>query len=313
MRAPAPQAAAPVVPRLGVGIGYQPELRPFLESFGDDFDFLEVVPDVLWNDRGPGTSPRYLPDPEGTVFVNAMAGQRPVVPHSIGLSIGSAHRFEREHLAQMAHWYDWLGFPWHSDHLAFHLAEPGEEWNVNLTLPVPLDRETLEMIAGRVLEVQRRVPVPFLLENNVYYFDLPEQELDEPTFLNTLCRQSGCGLLLDLHNHYVNCRNRGADALRSLAAYDLERVVELHVAGGLEFRGVYLDAHSGPTPEPVWELLDWVAPRCPNLGGVVFELFGSWFEPMGAEALRRQLGRMRETWWRHHPAPETALPRLTPS
>jgi uncharacterized protein len=77
-------------------------------------------------------------------------------------------------------------------------------------------------------------------------------------------------------------------------------VHELHVAGGMFVEGTYVDAHSGPAPEPVWQMLDWVLPRCPNLGGVVFELFGSWYETTGEEGLLMQLAGMREMWARHH-------------
>lgn len=306
--AAAPQAAALRVPKLGVGLAYQVQLRPFLEKRGEEFDFLEVVPEVVWNDLGPGRDVRYVPDPDATAFLEQQARDRPVIPHSIGLSIGSAHRFDREHVAQMARWHDWLRFPWHSDHLAFHLAaheDPGQgEMNVNLTLPLPLDQETLELVAARAAEVRRAVPAPFLLENNVAYFRMPDEDYGEPEFLNAFHRLSGCGLLLDLHNLYVNSRNLGVDAAAYLERLDLDAVVELHVAGGMEMDGFYLDAHSGAVPEPVWAMLEDVLPRCPNAGGVVFELFGSWYEPLGEDGLRRQLDRMRGTWSRHQPEPE---------
>jgi uncharacterized protein (UPF0276 family) len=293
------------VDKLGVGLGYQAELRPFIENFSGAFDFLEVVPDILWNDLGRNFTPRYVEDPNGTAFLHQVMRAKPVVPHSIGLSIGSAHRFNRDHVAQMARWHAWLKFPWHSDHLAYHLAEHGAgEINLNLTMPLPLDQETLELLTTRVIEIRERIPVPFLLENNVYYFIFEQQDLDEAKFLNALCESSGCGLLLDLHNLYVNCRNHGTDAIAFLEQLDLDRVIELHVAGGMEFEGFYLDAHSGPSPEPVWKLLEWVLPQCSYVGGLVFELFGSWFEPMGAESLHRQLSRMKDLWSRYQPEPE---------
>lgn len=296
------------VPKLGIGLAYQAQLRPFIERNPGTFDFLEVVPDILWTDLGRGAQPRYVDDPEGLAFLEAVAAEKPVIPHSIGLSIGSAHLFDEEHVGQIERWYERFGFPWHSDHLSYHLAKAehgSEDVHLNMTMPVVLDRESLELIAERVRDVRRRIPVPFLLENNVYYFVFEEQDLDEAAFLEELSETSGCGLLLDLHNLHVNLRNHGLDPYGFLEGIDLERVLELHVAGGMEIEGTYVDAHSGPSPEPVWELLDWVLPRCPNLGGVVFELFGSWFEPTGEEGLLGQLGRMRELWTRHQPVPAT--------
>jgi uncharacterized protein (UPF0276 family) len=298
------RAAVPV-PKLGIGLAYQAQIRPFMEVHGDRFDFIEVVPEVVWNDLGPGRDPRYVHDRAAHTFLGAQARLRPIVPHSIGLSIGSAHRFDREHLAQMARWHEWLRFPWHSDHLAFHLAEGnGQEVNLNLTMPLPLDEETLDLVTSRVEEVQRTVEAPFLLENNVYYFEMEGQDHDEASFLNALHRRTGCGLLLDLHNLHTNATNLGWNAHRFLDRLDLDAVVEVHVAGGMQFDGFYLDAHSGAVPRPVWTLLDAVLPRCRNLGGVVFELFGTWYGKLGEEGLLRQLDKLQERWARHQPAPQ---------
>jgi len=295
------------IPRLGVGLAYQPALRPFIEQKRDSFDYLEVVPDILWTDLGAGRTPRYVDDEEGLSFLRRMAAGRPIIPHGIGLSIGTAHRFNRDQLGQIEKWFSWFDFPWHSDHLAYNLAEHGaDEINAGVTIPLPRDRETLECLAPRVAEVQSRLAVPFLLENNVYFFDMPGQEMTDAEFLNALCEETGCGLLLDLHNIYCNSRNHGADPFRLLDEIDLSRVVELHVAGGMEHEGFYLDAHSGPLPEEVWALLDYALPRCPNLGGVTFELLGSWYETVGSEGLETELRGLRALWNRHQPAPAPA-------
>jgi len=287
------------LPKLGVGLAFQAPLASLIETCGDGLDFVEVVPDMLWNDFGEGEQPRYLDDAEGIATLRRVAARRPVVPHGIGLSIGSAHRYEREHVEQLRRWHDWLRFPWHSDHLGFHLAgHDGHDVNVGVTLPLARDRETLDLLVPRVRDVQQQVPVPFLLENNVYYFDVPDAEMDEASFLNALCRESGCGLLLDLHNLYTNARNHGSDPWATLAALDLAMVGEIHVAGGMELDGFYLDAHSDTVPSPVWELLEWTVPRCPNLGGIVFELFGSWVAVVGEDRVRRDLGRLRRLWGR---------------
>src|SRR4051794_29624811 len=278
------------VPVLGVGLNYQGPFRRFIESAREEFDFIEVVPDILWTDNGAGAPIRYVEDEQGVSFLRQLRAERTVVLHSIGLSIGRAHRFNTDHIEQIRRWRQWLDFPWHSDHLAFHLAEHnGVELNAGITAPLPRDEETLALLTPRVRAVLDRVPAPFLLENNVYYFDVPEAEYDEAAFLNLLCRRSGCDLLLDLHNVYVNSRNHGMDARALLDRLDLEHVIEIHVAGGMDVDGFYLDAHSGPVPAPVLDLLEWVLPQCPRIGGVVFELFGSWFAEMGDAGLKREL------------------------
>jgi len=296
------------VPKLGIGLLYQEQLRPFIESERARFDFLEVVPDILWTDLGSHANPRYIESTHRADFLREFSTEVPIVLHSIGLSIGSAHNFDREHISQIAGWYEWLKFPWHSDHLAFISAEHGaNEINVGVTLPLPYDQESIDLLAPRVAEIRSRIPVPFLLENNVYFFEYVRQDFDEATFLNLLCETSGCRLLLDLHNLYTNSRNNDIDPYALLEKLNLENVIEIHVAGGMEDDGFYQDSHSDTSPPAVWELLEWVLPHCPNLGGIVFELLGSWYIDVGADRLAGQLSRMRELWMRYCHAPEAEL------
>jgi uncharacterized protein (UPF0276 family) len=286
------------LPRLGVGLAYQAPLERLIRDVDcDDFDFVEVVPDILWTDLGPRAVPRYIDDEKNQLLIREVARHRPVVPHGIGLSIGSAHRFDTAHLAQLRRWRRWSRFPWHSDHLAFHLVRhEGREMNAGITMPLARDQATLDLLVPRIARVLREIDAPFLLENNVYYFDVPDAEMDEPTFLNRLTRESGCGLLLDLHNVHTNAVNHGFDAAAMIAELDLTQVGEIHVAGGMEVDGWYLDAHSDTVPDAVWALLEWTLARCPNLGGVVFELFGSWFETVGEARVRQDLRRLKAMW-----------------
>lgn len=287
-------APAPV----GVGIVYQDGLRSFIQGHADVLDYLEVVPDTCWFDRGSAQgTPRYLDNQEVTRALHAVGQELPLVAHSIGQSIGSADHFDREHLAQIRRWYERFGFAWHSDHLSFHRVEHGAV-NIGLTLPLTRDRETLDRLSARVREIRQSVPTAFLLETNVYFFDLPQQEYDEATFLNVLCRESGCGLLLDLHNVYANSINHGFSAEQLLDRLELEHVVEVHLASGFEHDGFYLDAHSGLTPEPVWALLERCLPRLTNLAGITFELFEDWIGGVDAAQLRGELVRMKDVWLR---------------
>jgi uncharacterized protein (UPF0276 family) len=290
------------LPRLGVGILYNPALPAFLHSELESFDYAEIIPDTFWTDRGVGQSPRYEEIESSVDFVNWLTSCRPVLCHSIGLSIGSAEIFDVEHIEQIAHWQRRYAFPWHSDHLSFARVngEDGHDHNAGLSIPVPYDEDVLELIASRVAYIQRRISTKFLLENNVYYVDIPDQDMSEPEFLNKLSAMTDCGLLLDVHNVYTNARNHGFDPARFIDDLDLSRVVEVHIAGGSEYAGMYTDSHAGPCPEPVWDLLDWVAAQAANLCAITFEFHESYYPLLKTAGIREQLEQARNVWIRYH-------------
>jgi uncharacterized protein (UPF0276 family) len=307
--APTPaRAHLQALPRLGVGLLYVPSLPRFLREHVDALDYMAIVPDRFWVDDGPatGTGPRYRDFDRQVELLDWVAARKPIVGHSVGLSIGSADLFDVEHVEQVARWQARYGFPWHSDHLSFNRL-PGMDAHseeAGLAIPVPYDREVLEMVAARARRVREIVPVPFLLENNVYYVDLPGQEMTEPEFLDALCDRAGCGLLLDIHNVYVNSVNHGFDARDFIRAVDLRNVVEVHIAGGSEMAGMYTDSHAGPVAGPVWDLLDEVVERAPNLCGITFEFEDHYLPALGGhDGVLRELERARQAWARR-PAAE---------
>src|SRR5262245_50603563 len=174
------------VQKIGVGLGFQAPLKELIADPRGDLDFIEVVPDILWTDLGPGTTPRYVDDTRGLAFLRQQRRLRPIVAHSIGASIGSATHFDTGHIRQMQRWCRRFRVPWHSDHLAFHmLEEHGQHLNAGVTLPLARDRETLDLLIPRIVTIVNSIPVPFLLENNVYYFDIAGADMDEARFLNT--------------------------------------------------------------------------------------------------------------------------------
>jgi uncharacterized protein (UPF0276 family) len=299
--APAAEPLA-ALPRLGVSVLYNPSLRDFVSEHADALDYLAVIPDRAWQDEGAAAPVRFVESESQVEILSRAAERLTLVGHSVGLSIGSADPLDTGHVEQVARWQERYRMPWHSDHLSF-IRIPGADAHTELTasmaLAVPYDHEVLEMLVERVDYVQARIPVPFLLENNVYYVDLPEQEMTEPEFLNALTRRTGCGLLLDVHNVVVNATNHGFDPRGFIHALDLSRVVELHIAGGSELAGLYTDSHAGPVAETVWELLPEVVEGCPNLCAITFEFHEGWFPAMGAEGVLRELRTARDVWDRH--------------
>lgn len=287
-------------PALGVGLLYNAALSEFLRSNLEAVDYLAIIPDTFWLDHGPRHAERYEELEPWIETLDWVAPRRPIVSHNIGLSIGSAHSLDAAYLEQIAGFHKRYQFQWHSDHLSFAQVRGanGDDHNAGLAIPIPYDEDVLELIAVRVAQVKEKIPTPFLLENSVYFVDIPEQDMTEVEFLNRLIQRAQCGLLLDVHNLYTNARNHGFDALTFLDQLDLSSVVEIHIAGGDEFAGMYTDSHAGPCPEPVWELLDYALSRTPNLRGVTFEFHPSYFPQMGEAGVLAQLDQARTAWAR---------------
>jgi uncharacterized protein (UPF0276 family) len=285
----------------GIGIIYNIALDPYFGLYPETLDYIELTPDILIQDKGPGQPDRFVHVPKEWATIRQLAQRFPLVAHHIGFSLGSADYFDNEYLDNVLRMHEEFQFHWHSDHLSYSKLIQGEtpEYNTCLALPVPYDEASLEMIAAKVKFIREQIGTPFFIENNVYFTEIPDEELTEPVFLKNLCRKAGCGFLLDLHNVYVNSRNFNFDPKTFIDALDLDTVQEIHIAGGNEAGGTYLDSHSGDCPEAVWELLDYVLPRCSQIRGVTFEVDESYIPDIGFDSVAKQLLRAREIWDKH--------------
>jgi uncharacterized protein (UPF0276 family) len=294
-------AALDALPALGIGLLYNPALPEYIRDFRETFDYVEIIPEMFWTDAGRGAPERFVELPGWIAMLERLVETCPVVAHNIGLSLGSADYFDESYAEHIAEWHERYEFAWHSDHLSFvrMTGADGHDHNAGLAVPVPYDREVADMIAARIEVVQAAAPIPFLIENNVYFIDVPGQDMTEPEFLNALAQRTGCGLLLDLHNLYANARNHRFDPVPWLNALDLEAVVELHIAGGSELAGMYTDSHAGPCPDPVWDLLERVLPRAPRVRGITFEFHDSYYPLLKTDGIRRELDHARAIWDRH--------------
>lgn len=87
--------------------------------------------------------------------------------------------------------------------------------------------------------------------------------MSEGEFLSALCRETACGLLLDVTNLWLNSRRHGYAAEAFLDALPLEHVVQLHFVGAEERGGEWVDSHGGDTSPEIWALLREVVERAP--------------------------------------------------
>ena len=87
--------------------------------------------------------------------------------------------------------------------------------------------------------------LPFLIETGVNYLQPRPGELSDGAYIASVADSSDCAILLDLHNLLANERNGREPVSDVLSDLPLERVLEVHITGGFEFDGYYLDAHVG--------------------------------------------------------------------
>src|SRR5262249_35393144 len=154
-----------------------------------------------------------------------------------------------------------------------------------LGLPVVYDEETYGIVTRKLGRLREVLGCPLLLENGSFFTPVPDMEMTEPEFFNRLHAEGHCGALLDMHNLYVGWRNGGPEPARSLEQLDPEAVVEIHLGGGDDFAGFYMDSHSGLTPPEVWSYTMEFAPRFRRLRAITFEFQETYYERIGWEAL----------------------------
>jgi uncharacterized protein (UPF0276 family) len=284
-----------------VGFSLQPDLG-FLDVCGGllrtEVDYYEVAPETTWRVDGAG---RLVENGFHRLFL-ALGEEsgRSFVAHGVGLSLGGSGKGDgprkRRWLRRIAEDQRRFRYRWYTDHLGATVKD-GE----NVALPLPL-----EMTAAEAARVRRRLAalariVPLVgVENTAQYY-LEGAPLDEPAFLNAITRGPRNHLLLDLHNLHVMAQNMGFEAEAYLDRLDLSRVIEIHLAGGIESdpawlvsgRTLLLDGHDAAVPEAVWRLFEHVLPRCRRLRGVTLERMEGTVTEADLPLLREELGRAR--------------------
>ena len=286
------------MPAKGIGVVFNSTVPGFLRECPGAVDYVELIPEMLWTDHGRGSRPRFVDVPLAVAELAGLAVAMPVVGHGIGLSIGSAMPLDFDYLARMREVIARWKISRFSEHLGFTRVEDGQgaDRHIGLGMPVPCDEDVLEWLIPRVVDVQRALGIQVIFENGVRHTPFSEQDMSEPVFMNRLAGESGCGMLLDLHNLYVDCRNNGWQAEDYLAVLNFDLVREIHVAGGSMVGDVYTDSHAGPSPQEVWDLLGRAAPVCRNLEGITFEFHDSHYPGYGPLVLRAELQRLRDFW-----------------
>ena len=122
-------------------------------------------------------------------------------------------------------------------------------------MPIPFTEEAVRYVAERVNVVQDIIERPLVLENVSYYLTANAQ-MTELEFINAVLSESGCSLLLDVNNVYVNSINHRYDPKAFIDGLPSNKIVYGHIAGHYEeAEDLRVDTHGADVIEEVWALL----------------------------------------------------------
>lgn len=289
------------LPARGVGLVYLPKLRPLIQAEAGLIDVLEVEPQTLWL-QAEGTAESYRVDSTRLSPLRALAID--TIFHGVGFPVGGVRTPSAAQMPPLLAMIDTLAPSWMSEHLAFNrICDPdGGVRQTGFLLP---PRQTPAGVAAAVRSVRSiadRLPVPFAVENGTSYLAVRADEMSDGEFLAAVAEEADCGILLDLHNAWTNERNGRQRLDDFLAQIPLDRVLEVHLAGGMEYRGYWLDAHCGEIPSALLDIAQDVIPRLPGLKALVFEVTDSFVGIVDFPTIVRQLERLHDLWSLRRPA-----------
>jgi hypothetical protein len=182
-----------------------------------------------------------------------LAEHYPVSLHGVGMGLASPDPLDAGHLSELRRLCDAVNPASVSEHLS---------WNrvggvaINDLLPFPYTNDALNHVAARIQQVQDFLGRRILLENLSYYVAFRSSEMREEEFLSELVARTGCGILFDVNNLFVNAVNLKVDAEAFIHGIPAEAVGEYHLAGASLIDGCLVDTHSSPVFDEVWRLYD---------------------------------------------------------
>ena len=235
-----PMPAGGTIPA-SVGIGLRtPHMR----------EILEQRPAIAWleahseNFFCPGGRPLRL--------LEQIRADYPISLHGVGLSLGAVEAtFFESHLRRLKRLIEQIEPALVSEHLSWGAIEGR---HLNDLLPLPCTEEALDHVCARIDAAQNFLGRRLLIENISSYVRYRHDTIPEWEFIAAVARRTGCGLLFDVNNIYVNGENHGFDPHVYLTALPAEAIDEIHLAGFDEGQGCLIDTHGKPVSAPVWAL-----------------------------------------------------------
>jgi len=282
------------LPKLGVGITFFSGFESVLRDNVDLIDVIEIEPQTIWKQESLESN-KYLINYD--ILKSIKSFEIPKLVHSVGLPVGGTHLPDSNQISLLKKMISELDAPWMSEHLSFNQAKNDNgNFFTGFFLPPSQTFESVKSCIKSINHLKKKVSIPLAIEVGVNYLKPRKDELSDGQFISAVTNGANCGILLDLHNIWTNSINGHQNVSDFLKEIPLERVWEIHVAGGFEEDGYWLDAHSGEIPKPLFNLAKKLIPKLTNLSAIIFELFPSYYPQFGSSDIRSQLKLIHKLW-----------------
>ena len=279
---------------LGVGLVYFQGFENFLASHASLIDVVEIEPQTFWYDKNNACD-AFKYDPEVTDFLRAY--DKPKLFHGVGYPVGGTILPPPQQFNTLRQQCNELKPEWVSEHLSFNMfSDAGREINSGFLLPPIQSKEGVKTAVDNIRHYKAEMNMPFAFETGVNYLQPRKNEISDGLFARSVAEEADCHILLDLHNILTNQRNGRQSVKDFLAELPLERVIELHMGGGIYYKDFYLDAHSGASDAELFGILEEIVGKLPNLKALMFEINPDYFIKTSESAIRNQLQQMKRIW-----------------
>lgn len=218
-------------------------------------DFIEEKPDLGWVEIHPenyfgGGAPRH--------YLHKVRENYPLSFHAVGLSLGSDHPVSKDHLQKIKELAEIFQPFQISDHASWSASGNA---HLNDLLPLPYTYESLGRLCQNINQTQDYLGQTILVENPSTYLSFKDNHMSEHEFMNEAAKKTGCGILLDVNNVYVQSHNHGFCPTTYIDNLNHSKIGEIHLAGHTERQSgsnsVLIDTHNQCVRDEVWKLFEY--------------------------------------------------------
>lgn len=235
-----------------IGLGYRKEIHGEIMDFEEGLiDFIEIAPEN-WINLGGYWRKK----------LKAITEKYPLNCHGLSLSIGSPEELNWDFLKDVKVFLKECNIQIYSEHLSFSSTENAHLYDL---LPIPFRKDAVKHISEKIHQVQDFLEMPLTLENVSYYTSVGA-EMSEVEFINEIFETSGCRMLLDVNNVYVNSFNHSYKAEDFITNLDLSKVQYIHMAGHTQVSDtLIIDTHGEEIIDPVYDLFEFTMKKLPPM------------------------------------------------